>query len=348
MNVTDQTTRSADPDESFYPNVREDIDRVLDRYLPETTYLSLGLSSEQFLSLRQNIYACVLEDVNAFAERDEAAHRSSRRVYDRPNFKAVRDYRIANAIYYCSAIGEQDLRESFALRLTENSKREWGVEIHAAAQVGRRFVVDHGNATVIGEMSEIGDDCYFLQNVILGAIPVGQQVSGRRHPTIRNRVTIAAHARVFGPITVGDDAFVGPHCVITSHIPAGHKVTIVNQLQLTRNTSGQMPLQIDGLVFADGESGLLELHGERLETINEIELVSDDLSPLDRVSVESTAVSARKLNIRIVTDSTQPRPFSNPADIRLLIRHSNSADYVVFKHSTALKRSLEHIFPTQL
>jgi serine acetyltransferase len=333
-------------DENLYARVREDIDHVLDRYLPETAHFSLGLSAEQFLMLRTAIYSLVFEDMNAFAERDEAAHRNSGRVYDRPNFRAVRDYRIANAIYYCDAIQERDLRESFGLRLTENSKREWGVEIQAAARIGRRFVLDHGNATVVGEMSEIGDDCYFLQNVILGAGSIGAPVSGRRHPRIGNHVTVAANAKILGAITVGDGAFIGPDCRITLPVPAGYRVTIVNQLQLTKNTSGHAPLQIDGLVFADDGSGTLELHGDRFDGINSVELVGDDLSPLASVTLNWRPVSSRKLTVRIgaIPGETSPEI----SEVRLLIRYSNDSDYVIFKHSTALKRSLQSILSSSL
>ena len=34
-----------------------------------------------------------------------------------------------------------------------------GIEIHPGATIGRRFFIDHGMGVVIGETTEIGDDC---------------------------------------------------------------------------------------------------------------------------------------------------------------------------------------------
>jgi serine O-acetyltransferase len=331
-------------DTNLYARVREDIDDVLERYLPQNTYLALGLSSEEFLSIRQTIYGAVFEDLTAFAHRDEAAHRDSSRVYERPNFKAVRDYRIANTLYYCATIDDQELREKFALRITETAKRTWGIEIHAAAEIGSRFVLDHGHATVIGEMCKIGSDCYFLQNVILGATEVGGPVAGRRHPTIGNRVSICAQARIFGPVTVGDDAFIGPHCVITTPIPPGCRVRIVNQLQLTRNRSGDAPPEIDGLVCADCAGPLLELHGNNLDTIDAIELVAEDLSPIPDVRINFEKEN-HKLTFHICAECALLQSLAAGSDIRLLVRHSNYSDYILIKHATALKRALKRSNP---
>ena len=43
-----------------------------------------------------------------------------------------------------------------------------GIEIHPAAKLGRRLVIDHGMGVVIGETAEVGDDCYFYHQVTLG------------------------------------------------------------------------------------------------------------------------------------------------------------------------------------
>ena len=81
-----------------------------------------------------------------------------------------------------------------------------GIEIHPAARIGRRLVIDHGMGVVIGETAEVGDDCYFYHQVTLG---VARTSGGKRHPTVGNNVIIGAGAKVLGPITVGDNARVG-------------------------------------------------------------------------------------------------------------------------------------------
>src|SRR6185437_7212567 len=68
-----------------------------------------------------------------------------------------------------------------------------GVEIHPAAKLGRRLVIDHGMGVVIGETAEVGDDCYLYHQVTLG---VARTDSGKRHPTVGNNVIIGAGAKV--------------------------------------------------------------------------------------------------------------------------------------------------------
>jgi serine O-acetyltransferase len=91
-----------------------------------------------------------------------------------------------------------------------------GIEIHPAAKIGRRLVIDHGMGVVIGETAEVGDDCYFYHQVTLG---VARTSSGKRHPTVGNNVIIGAGAKVLGPITVGDNARVGSNAVVLDNVP---------------------------------------------------------------------------------------------------------------------------------
>jgi serine O-acetyltransferase len=92
-----------------------------------------------------------------------------------------------------------------------------GIEIHPGATIGRRFFIDHGMGVVIGETTEIGDDVMVYHGVTLGGRTL-QQV--KRHPTIGNRVTIGAGAKVLGPLTVGDDSAIGANAVVTRDVPA--------------------------------------------------------------------------------------------------------------------------------
>jgi serine O-acetyltransferase len=92
-----------------------------------------------------------------------------------------------------------------------------GIEIHPAAKLGRRLVIDHGMGVVIGETAEVGDDCYIYHQVTLG---VARTSSGKRHPTVGNNVIIGAGAKVLGPITVGDNARIGANSVVVDPVTA--------------------------------------------------------------------------------------------------------------------------------
>lgn len=93
-----------------------------------------------------------------------------------------------------------------------------GIEIHPGARIGRRFFIDHGMGVVIGETAIIGDDVMMYHGVTLG----GRTLStGKRHPTIGNRVTIGAGAKVLGPVEIGDDSAIGANAVVTKSAPSG-------------------------------------------------------------------------------------------------------------------------------
>ena len=93
-----------------------------------------------------------------------------------------------------------------------------GIEIHPGATIGRRCFIDHGMAVVIGETTEIGDDVTLYQGVTLGG--TGKD-TGKRHPTIGNRVVVSSGARVLGPFTVGDDVKIGAGSIVLNAIPPG-------------------------------------------------------------------------------------------------------------------------------
>jgi serine O-acetyltransferase len=98
---------------------------------------------------------------------------------------------------------------------SNRARRRTGIEIHPGAQIGKRFFIDHGIGVVIGETCEIGDDVMLYHNVTLGA---RRFATGKRHPTIGNRVVIGAGAKILGPVNVADDARISYNSVILEDV----------------------------------------------------------------------------------------------------------------------------------
>jgi serine O-acetyltransferase len=96
-----------------------------------------------------------------------------------------------------------------------------GVEIHPAAVIGKSFFIDHGAGVVIGETAVIGDCVTLYQGVTLGG--TGFQ-RGKRHPTLRDNVTVGSGAKLLGPIDVGASAKVGANTVVVEDVPPGATV----------------------------------------------------------------------------------------------------------------------------
>ena len=101
------------------------------------------------------------------------------------------------------------------------SRAVTGIEIHPAAQIGERFVIDHGMGVVIGETAEIGDDVTLYQGVTLGGTGFA---TGKRHPTVQDNVTIGSGAKLLGPILVGHGAKIGANSVVIHDVPPNSTV----------------------------------------------------------------------------------------------------------------------------
>jgi serine O-acetyltransferase len=154
------------------------------------------------------------ETIRAYRERDPAARSDLEVFLCYPGLHAVLWHRMAQALW-------RRRLYLFGRFVSHLGRFLTGIEIHPAARLGRRLVIDHGMGVVIGETAEVGDDCYFYHQVTLGGT---SSVKGKRHPTVGNRVIIGAGAKVLGPITVGDDARVGANAVVVQAVPAGTTV----------------------------------------------------------------------------------------------------------------------------
>lgn len=172
----------------------------------------------------------VVEDVEAAIERDPAATSALEVVLTSPGLHAVWGHRVAHALW-------QLPRGRLPARVLATAVRfATGVEIHPAARLGRRFVIDHGMGVVIGETAEVGDDVLVYHGVTLGGRSMARV---KRHPTVGNRVTIGTGARVLGPVAVGDEVQIGANSVVVKDVPDGAVATgIPARVRLPRKGAG--------------------------------------------------------------------------------------------------------------
>lgn len=154
------------------------------------------------------------EDANALLERDPSASSARELALFSPGLHAVWAFRASHWLWLKG-------RRQLALWVSRRARRRYGVEIHPAAAIGRRFVIDHGMGVVIGATSVIGDDCMVYQGVTLGM--TGHH-GGKRHPSLGNGVMVGARAVLLGDIFVGDGAKVGAGAVVVGDVPAGATV----------------------------------------------------------------------------------------------------------------------------
>ena len=153
----------------------------------------------------------LMETVEAYKQRDPAARSTLEILLLYPGIRATTNHKVAHWCY-------EHNHKFLARYISQRTRHKTGIEIHPGATIGKRLVIDHGMGIVIGETTEIGDDCLLYQGVTLGG--TGKD-TGKRHPTIGNNVLVGSGAKVLGPFKVGDNSRVAANSVVLREIPEG-------------------------------------------------------------------------------------------------------------------------------
>lgn len=163
------------------------------------------------------------EDIKAGLAKDPATRSGLELLLTSPGLHAIWSHRVAHMLW------------NWGLHVPARIHAAWtrfwtGIEIHPAAKIGRRVVIDHGMGVVIGETAIVGDDVLIYHGVTLGG-KINDRV--KRHPTIGNNVLLGAGAKIIGDIEIGDGAQIGANAVVTKSIPAraviiGPQATVIN------------------------------------------------------------------------------------------------------------------------
>lgn len=150
------------------------------------------------------------ESIRAVKGKDPAARNSAEILLLYSGVHAMLSHRIAHRLYSRGMF--------FSARaISQVSRFLTGIEIHPGARIGKGLFIDHGMGVVIGETTEIGDNCVLYQGVTLGG--TGKDV-GKRHPTLGDNVMIGAGAKVLGPVTIGSGSKIASNAVVLRDVPA--------------------------------------------------------------------------------------------------------------------------------
>ena len=151
----------------------------------------------------------IFETVDSIMARDPAARNRFEVMTCYPGLHAVWVHRISHALWNSGFKWP-------ARFLSHLSRVINGIEIHPGVKIGKRVFIDHGLGTVIGETSEIGDDCTIYQGVTLGGTSLFK--GAKRHPTLGRGVVVSAGAKILGGFTIGDYARVGSNAVVLKEV----------------------------------------------------------------------------------------------------------------------------------
>jgi serine O-acetyltransferase len=205
------------------------------------------------------------EDIRTIKDRDPAARNAVEVFLCYPGLHAIWLHRIAHALYKRQWFTTARLVSHFCRWFT-------GIEIHPGAKIGRRLFIDHGMGVVIGETTEIGDDCLIYKGVVLGGTTLEKK---KRHPTLGNRVIIGSNSTVLGAITIGDGARIGSGSVVVKPVPSGATVVGVPGRIVESLTPEKEELDFEHGNLPDPLSDimkmLLQLHSKLEERIKRLE-----------------------------------------------------------------------------
>ncbi len=178
--------------------------------------------TDAFLAALPEVQRVLATDLQATFEGDPAAKSKEEIIFSYPGFFAIFVYRIAHILYDCGV--------PFIPRMmTEVAHDKTGIDINPGAKIGEYFFIDHGTGIVIGETAVIGNGVKLYQGVTLGALSPrkGQSLAGKkRHPTVKDNVTVYSGASILGGETIiGTGAVIGGNTFVLESVEKGAKVS---------------------------------------------------------------------------------------------------------------------------
>ncbi|MBM3790293.1 MAG: serine acetyltransferase [Acidobacteria bacterium] len=180
--------------------------------------------TRRFLERLPEIQRLMTEDVEAAYEGDPACTAPDEAILAYPGIYALTYHRVAHVLH---GLGVPLLPRL----ISEIAHSDTGIDIHPAAQIGKRFFIDHGTGVVIGATCIIGQRVRVYQGVTLGAKSFPLDAERRpikgipRHPIVEDDVVIYSGATILGRITIGSGSVIGGNVWLTRSVPPGSRVS---------------------------------------------------------------------------------------------------------------------------
>ncbi|HZC53990.1 MAG TPA: serine O-acetyltransferase [Mycobacterium sp.] len=172
--------------------------------------------------------AAMRRDIRAARQRDPARPTTLQVIFAYPGVHAIWGHRVSHWLWSRGA--------RLAARIFAEINRVFtGVDIHPGAILGPGLFIDHATGVVIGETAEVGEDVHMYHGVTLGGSGAD---TGKRHPTVGDRVTIGAGAKILGAIKIGDGSRIGANAVVVKPVPSSSVVVGVPGQVISRAGRG--------------------------------------------------------------------------------------------------------------
>lgn len=136
-----------------------------------------------------------------------------------PGFIAVSIFRINRSMYYLlrkiPIIGF--IYAIFSFMVLKFNQLFFGISFPEDFKLGKGLFISHIGTIIVNGKCVVGENCNIAPMTVIG----WGKVRGKEgHPQIGNRVWIGPGAKIFGPITIGDDVAIGANAVVNFDVPA--------------------------------------------------------------------------------------------------------------------------------
>lgn len=160
------------------------------------------------------MFETLKRDIQVVFERDPAARSVREVMFCYPGVHALLFHRLAHRLWTHGWL-------TLGRFVSHLGRFFTGIEVHPGARIGPGFFIDHGMGVVIGETTEIGENCTLYQGVTLGGTSLKKE---KRHPTLGDNVVVGTGAKILGAITIGDHSRIGAGSVVVTEVPPNSTV----------------------------------------------------------------------------------------------------------------------------
>lgn len=91
-----------------------------------------------------------------------------------------------------------------------------GLSLPVGLKIGKGLLISHSGTIIINTQCELGDNINLAPDTVIG-YGIRNGIEG--YPKIGDRVFIGPGAKIFGPITIGNDVAIGANAVVNKDVP---------------------------------------------------------------------------------------------------------------------------------
>lgn len=139
-------------------------------------------------------------------------------IFFNQSFFSTSCFRLINGLYFTVRkipIVKQ-LVGLLALIILKFSQIFTGISIPIGTSIGKGLYISHSGTIIVNPNAKIGENCNIGPMVVIGW---GKSKNKFGTPDIGDRVWIGPGAKIFGPITIGNDVAIGANTVVNTSIP---------------------------------------------------------------------------------------------------------------------------------